>query len=172
MPISCGYCGTSMPDISQFCPSCGRPVVEGSFFPPDKERATGEFEGESQANAPQEDAAVSRPPVEWNDRVVGACAYLTFLPAVAFLFLRPFQAKKFVRYHAFQSIFFWALVVTLVLLGYLASSLGWMFVWLLMGAVVVLALFFVWLVLSIKALQGEWFELPWLGTLAGQQAGR
>jgi hypothetical protein len=26
--------------------------------------------------------------------------------------------------------------------------------------------------LSIKALQGEYFELPWLGELAGHQAGR
>ena len=172
MPISCGYCGTSMPDISQFCPSCGRPVMEGSFFPPDAKQPETEGEDESIANDSWEEPATEKPPVEWNDRVVGACAYFTFLPAVAFLFIPLYQGKKFVRYHAFQSIFFWAVVVALVLLGYVASSLGWMFVWLLTGAVVVLALFFVWLVLSIKALQGEWFELPWLGPIAGQQAGR
>jgi uncharacterized membrane protein len=44
--------------------------------------------------------------------------------------------------------------------------------WLLVGALVGLALFFTWAVLSIKALQGESFELPWLGALAEQQAER
>jgi uncharacterized membrane protein len=43
-------------------------------------------------------------------------------------------------------------------------------VWLVVGALVGLALFFTWIVLSVKALQGEWFELPLLGTMAGQQA--
>ncbi len=172
MSISCGYCGTSMPDISRFCPACGRSVLEGSFFPPDAKRTAGESEAELLASVPQDDAAVNQAPVEWNDRVVGACAYMTFLPALAFLFIPVCQGKKFVRYHAFQSIFFWTAVAVLLLLGYIASTIGWLFVWLLIGAVVGLALFFTWLVLSIKALQGEWFELPWLGSLAGQQAGR
>jgi uncharacterized membrane protein len=161
-----------MPDISQFCPSCGRAVMEGSFFPPDAQQAEAEVEDEHVGHASHEEPAAEKRSVEWNERLVSACAYMTFLPAVAFLFIPLYQGKKFVRYHAFQSIFFWVLVVVLVLLGYFASSLGWTFLWLLTGAVVVLALFFVWLVLSIKALQGEWFELPWLGPLAGQQAGR
>jgi uncharacterized membrane protein len=164
MPISCGYCGASMPDIADFCPSCGRPVREGNFFAPEELPA-----GEQKAEAP---AAPVLPPVEWGDRLTGALAYFTFVPALAFLFLKQYQRSKFVRFHAFQSVFFWATVVILLLLGLLASTFGWLFVWLLIGTLVALALFFTWALLSIKALQGEWFELPVLGTLAEQQAGR
>lgn len=164
MPIVCGYCGASMPDISEFCPSCGRPVREGTFFAPDSQPA---------AEAPDEEPpTVVLPPVAWSDRLVGALAYLTFVPALFFIFLKQYQQRKFVRFHAFQSVFFWAAVVVLVLLGLLVSRFGWLFVWLLIGSLVSLALFFIWVVLSVKALQGEWFELPWLGALAGQQAGR
>ena len=163
MAIVCGYCGASMPDISEFCPSCGRPVREGSFFPPDREEV---------AELPDEGEPLALPPVALSDRLVGALAYLTFVPAVFFIFLKQYQQRKFVRFHAFQSVFFWAGVVALVLVGLLVSRLGWLFVWLLVGALVMTALFFVWVVLSVKALQGEWFELPWLGALAEQRAGR
>jgi uncharacterized membrane protein len=153
-----------MPDIADFCPSCGRPVREGNVFAPEEPPA-----GERQSEAP---LAPVLPPVEWNDRWVGALAYLTFVPALAFLFLKPFQQRKFIRFHAFQSLFFWAAVVVLLLLGLLASMFGWLFAWLLIGTLVGLALFFTWVLLSVKALQGEWFELPVVGTLAEQQAGR
>src|SRR5919197_597448 len=152
MSISCGYCGTSMPDVAEFCPSCGRPVREGNVFVP-----------EERPEAP----ALTRPavvlsPVDWNDRVIGALAYLTFIPAVVFIFLKQFQQRKFVRFHAFQSMFFWGAVIVFVVLGVLASMFGWLFLWLLTGSLIGLALFFTWLLLWIKALQGERFELPWL----------
>ena len=63
-------------------------------------------------------------------------------------------------------------VVALLVLGLLASTFGWPLIWLVIGALVFLGLFFTWALLSIKALQGEWFELPWLGPWAGQQAER
>jgi uncharacterized membrane protein len=165
MPIACGYCGASMPDIAEFCPSCGRPVREGTFFAPESQPA------EQEEADPGPPPAVL-PPVEWNDRLVGALAYLTFVPAVLLIFLKQYQQRKFVRYHAFQSVFFWAAVIALLLLGLLASTVGLLFVWLVLGALVLLAVFFIWAVLWIKALQGEWFELPVLGALAGQQAQR
>jgi uncharacterized membrane protein len=170
MAIVCGYCGTSMPDISEFCPACGRPVREGTFFAP--EPRTESAEPLSGSSGEDEPSGAVLPPVERNDRLVGAFVYWTFIPAVVFLFLKQYQERKFVRFHAFQSIFFWAAVVVLLLLGFLASTVGWLFVWLVIGALVFLGLFFTWLVLSIKALQGEWFELPWLGAIAGQQAER
>jgi uncharacterized membrane protein len=146
-----------MPDISEFCPSCGQAVREENFSAsedPDLEEEVAET-----TPTPAE------PPVDWNDRWIGALAYLTFLPALVFLFLKQFQQRKFVRFHAFQSILFWAAVMVFVLLGLLASMFGWLFVWLLSGALIGLALFFTWLLLSIKALQGEWFGLPWVESL-------
>ncbi len=164
MSISCGYCGASMPDVSEFCPACGRPVREGNVFSPE-EPAVAEVSAEPVP-------PVFVPPVEWNDRWVGALAYFTFIPAVVFLFLKQFQGRKFVRFHAVQSMFFWAAVLVLVLLGLLASMFGWLFAWLLIGTLISLALFFTWLLLFIKALQGEWFELPWVGSFAEEKAGR
>ena len=163
MPISCGYCGASMPDVAEFCPSCGRPVKEGNFFAPEQP-----VSGRPAISKPMP----TGPPVEWNDRWVGALAYLTFIPAVVFLFVKQFQRRKFVRFHAFQSVFFWAVVIVMVLLGLLASMFGWLFMWMLVGTLVSLALFFTWLLLSIKALQGEWFALPWVGPFAEQHVGR
>jgi len=168
MAIVCGYCGASMPDISEYCPACGRAVQEGTYFAPEPS----ETEPESADNSSHSHEPQVLPQVEWNDRMVSAFAYLTFIPAVVLLFLKKYRESPYVRFHSFQSIFFWAAVLVLVLLGLLASTFGWLFVWLVIGALVFLGLFFIWVVLSIKALQGEYFELPWLGELAGHQAGR
>src|ERR1700740_2460423 len=163
MPIACGYCGASMPDVAEFCPACGRPVKEGNFFAPSQP---------APGDPPREEPVVNVPPVDWSDRWVGALAYFTFIPAVVFLFVKQFQGRKFVRFHALQSVFFWAIVTVMVLLGLLASMFGWLFMWLLVGTLISLALFFTWLLLSIKALQGEWFALPWVGSFAEQQVER
>lgn len=168
MSIACGYCGASMPDISEFCPRCGRPVREGTSFAPDPE----ELDEAAQAGQAEDEARPALPPVPQGDRYVGALAYFTFIPAVVFIFLKQFQGRKFVRFHAFQSVFFWGLVIVLLLGGFFASAIGWLFGWLLVGTLVALAFFFTWAVLSIKALQGEYFELPWLGEWAEQQAER
>ena len=163
MPIACGYCGASMPDVAEFCPACGRPVKEGNFFAP-SQLAPGDL--------PREEPVVTGPPIGWSDRWVGALAYFTFVPAVVFLFVKQFQGRKFVRFHALQSVFFWAIAIVMLLLGLLASMFGWLFMWMLVGTLVSLALFFTWLLLSIKALQGEWFALPWVGSFAEQHVER
>ena len=169
-----------MPDISEFCPHCGRPVREGNAFAPDSVRTSSTASAgnaetqaatESRAQTPQTPPAPQRP-VDWDERIPGALAYLTFVPALVFLFVEPYQKRKFVRFHAFQSLMFWAGVLAFVLLGLLASMFGWLFLWLLSGTLISIALFFTWLLLSIKALQGEWFELPFLGPFAEQHAGR
>jgi uncharacterized membrane protein len=160
-----------MPDISEFCPRCGRPVREGTSFAPDPEELV-QAERDEEVEEMEEEARPVLPPVAQSDRFVGALAYLTFIPALVFIFLKQFQQRKFVRFHAFQSVFFWGLVIVLLLGGFFASAIGLVFFWLLVGALVTLALFFTWALLSIKALQGEYFELPWLGALAEQQAER
>jgi uncharacterized membrane protein len=173
-----------MPDISEFCPHCGRPVREGNVFEPDSVRPASSASAESsqtqnvsptepraQTPLPETPPAPQRP-VDWDERIPGALAYLTFIPALVFLFIEPYQKRKFVRFHAFQSLMFWAGVLAFTLLGLLASMFGWLFLWLLSGTLTSLALFFTWLLLSIKALQGEWFELPFLGPFAEQHSGR
>jgi uncharacterized membrane protein len=106
------------------------------------------------------------------DNVAGALAYVTIIPAIIFLILEPYNKSRFVRFHAWQSIFFnvawWILWFGLRVVVHI-PFLGWLtiFVWPLIG----LGGFIVWIILVIKANQSQMFKLPIIGDLAQQQAG-
>ena len=110
------------------------------------------------------------------ERIAGALAYLTFVPAVIFLLLDPYRKNPFVRFHSFQCIFLSAAVLLaavllrlLAVLLFIIPMVGQLLV-LLTSVVVGLAAFVIWLVLLVKALQGDAFRLPWIGDLAAQMA--
>jgi uncharacterized membrane protein len=106
------------------------------------------------------------------DNVAGALAYVTIIPAIVFLVIEPFNKKKFVRFHSFQCIFFavaWtALWIVLNIIVHI-PVLGWAtaLLWPLVG----LAGFVIWIVLVLKAYQGQMFKLPVIGDMAEKQAG-
>jgi uncharacterized membrane protein len=111
------------------------------------------------------------------ESIAGALAYLTFVPAVMFLLLEPYSKNRFVRFHSIQSLLLWAASILFAIALKLASVvlfiipvLGPLLVWL-VSTVVVLAAVVIWVVLVVKALQGEMFKLPMLGDFAAQQAG-
>lgn len=146
MPISCPQCETSMPDSAAFCPRCGRRMIA----------------------AP---AAVGT--TGWlQENVAGALAYMTVIPAIIFLRIMPFKRNQFVRFHSWQSIF---LVVAGLVIGAavrvvfaifaLIPRIGYLFSWLVV-ILVSLAWFLVWLVVMVKAFQGEQFKLPIIGDFA------
>jgi len=106
------------------------------------------------------------------ESVAGGLAYLSFIPAIVFLFLEPYKSNRFVRFHSFQCLFAWvaAIVIGAVLrllsmVLFIIPHLGPLLV-LLVHVVVGLAALFVWLVLLVKAVQGEWFKLPLIGDFA------
>lgn len=146
MAISCPQCGAQIPDAAAFCPGCGRRMIVA----PAAVGATG-----------------------WlKENVAGALAYVTFIPAIIFLRVKPFNRNQFVRFHSFQSIFLTLAVVVgaialrflfllLALIPRLGYLLGWLTVLLAALAAVIL-----WLVVMVKALQGERFKLPMLGDFA------
>ena len=110
------------------------------------------------------------------ENVAGALAYVSFIPAVVFLLLDPYNKNRFVRFHSLQCIFLWvtglliAVVLRLVgLLLYIIPVLGHLLVWLI-AMVVILGAVVIWLVLMVKSLQGEAFKLPIIGDLAERQA--
>jgi uncharacterized membrane protein len=107
------------------------------------------------------------------EALAGALAYF-LLPAIVFLLVEPYSKNRFVRFHSFQCLgaFFVALVVGALLriVGFMLffiPVLGHLIVWLL-SMVVTLALFAVWVVLVVKALQGEMFKLPVVSDFAEQ----
>jgi uncharacterized membrane protein len=139
-----------MPETAAFCPGCGRAMQAVT-------RARGK---------------VGAMP----ENVAGALAYLTFIPAIVFLLLPPYNKNTFVRFHSFQCIFLSivAFLVTFVLrlLAFILLKLpvaGYLLI-VLISIVITLAAFLIWLVLLVKAFQGEMFKLPILGNLAEQQA--
>lgn len=108
-----------------------------------------------------------------SDNTAGAIAYITFLPAVAFLILVPYKKSAFVRFHAWQSIYlnFLTLVVSYALSFVLAWG-GVPGVILAVHVTWLIALFWllVWAFCAISALYGKRFKLPILGALAERQA--
>ena len=100
------------------------------------------------------------------ERLAAAGAYFTLVPAAVFLFLPAFRKSGFVRFHAWQSILLWVVFLVASGTGILVSNIAAAVLLLLPGIVGSLGMFFLWAVLSLKAWQGERFELPWFGSLA------
>ena len=78
--------------------------------------------------------------------------------------------NKFVRFHAMQSmVFFGALTVLNLIYSFIVSTLG---LWGLfsIGRLFELVVVVVWIVLMVKAYQGEKFKLPVAGDIAEQNA--
>ncbi len=105
------------------------------------------------------------------DNVAGMLAYVTIIPAIIFLVMEPYNKNRFVRFHAFQSIFFvvaWTVLwIALSIVG-MIPVLGWatILIWPLVG----LGGLIIWIVLLLKANQGQKFKLPVIGDMAEKQA--
>lgn len=138
-----------MPDTAAYCPGCGR-----SMLPVERAHGT-----------------VGALP----ETLAGALAYFTIIPAIVFLLLEPYNKNRFVRFHSYQCIGLWLVVVVvgalLRVVGFIVFFIprfGPLLVWLAAG-VSILGFLAVWAVLVVKALQGEMFELPVVGDFAERQ---
>lgn len=143
----CSHCASEMPEISVFCPGCGRSIHEDA-----------------------EHLIAS----DTQDALLGALAYLTLVPAILFLVIPAFKDKPFLRFHAWQSVFFTGVTLVLGLAMRLIFAIlsfvpfvGFLFAWLSVG-LVFLAVIVLWAVLVVKAGQGQAYELPWLGEFAAR----
>jgi uncharacterized membrane protein len=110
----------------------------------------------------------SMTPLPPADRVVAALAYLTFVAGAVILFLPAFRTQRFVRFHAWQSVLLWGVFFVLTIAALLLSNVAAAMLFLLFGILASLAMLFLWIVLSLKAWQGERFELPLFGELAAR----
>jgi len=111
------------------------------------------------------------------EAIAGALSYFTFIPATFFLAASPYNRNHFVRFHSLQCLFF-TLACLLIGIAIKVASLILFFIPVLgpllvslTSIVAVLAAVVLWLVLVVKAFQGEMFMLPVLGELAQRQAG-
>ena len=105
------------------------------------------------------------------DNIAGMIAYITIVPAIIFLVMEPYNKSRFVRFHSFQCLFF-AVAWTVLWIGLNIivhiPILGWLtiLIWPLVG----LAGLIIWVILLLKANQGQMFKLPVIGDLAEKQA--
>jgi Predicted membrane protein len=147
---TCPDCAAQMPEGASFCPACGRSMQVQT-------RAHGKI------------GALP-------ETLAGALAYFTFLPALVFLFLEPYRRNVFVRFHSMQSLLLSAMVMAVggllklaALILFIVPVLGPLLV-VLTAITVALAAVLIWVVLVVKALQGEMFKLPLLGDFAERYA--
>jgi uncharacterized membrane protein len=99
-------------------------------------------------------------------------AYLTFIPAIIFLVVAPYNTNPKVKFHAWQSIFLaicWFVIwVALVIVGMIPFI---NFLDIILFPLVGIGFFILWLIVMIQAFQGKRFTIPVLGPLAAKQAG-
>jgi uncharacterized membrane protein len=106
------------------------------------------------------------------DGVAGMLAYVTIIPAIIFLVVEPYSRTRFVRFHSFQSLFFTAAVAIIHIgLSMLAVIPLMIFLTMPLHVLVAVASLIVWIVLLVKASQGQMYKLPVIGDMAEKQAG-
>jgi uncharacterized membrane protein len=100
-----------------------------------------------------------------SDTAASALAYVTFIPALIFLLLAPYNQKPVIRFHAIQEL---GLTVVGICLHFLLviPILG-----ILVYAVGGIGLLVVWVMCIIKASQASVFKVPFIGDFAAQQSG-
>ncbi|WP_017185771.1 DUF4870 domain-containing protein [Alkalibacillus haloalkaliphilus] len=100
------------------------------------------------------------------NNVAGLLCYLFgFITGLIFLLVE--KDSKFVRFHAFQSIFIWVSLFVLSMVIGFVPLIGWL-ISLLLAPVG----FVIWIVCMIKAYQGNWFKFPVVGNIAEEQVNK
>ena len=144
----CNMCGAQIADGTTTCAACAGRIPA--------------------AGAP---AATAAPAQGMTDNVAGMLAYFTIIPAIIFLVMEPYNRNRFIRFHSFQCLFFavaWTVLwIALSIFAHI-PVLGWLsiLIWPLIG----LAGFIIWIILVIKANQGQMYKLPFIGDMAEKQA--
>jgi uncharacterized membrane protein len=134
-----------------FCSRCGAAIDDFASFCPQCGRPLG------RAGAPPPKPSLLP------ENIAGALAYC-LLPAIVFLLVAPYRDNRFVRFHCFQSIAFTIVSIIPRLLLYVPVA------GLLLWPALELALFIIWIILFVKAWQGQKFKLPLVGEWAEDQA--
>lgn len=152
----CETCGTVLPERGAACATCASRAAASAASAAVPDATNGGL----QPNA------------------AAALAYVVgLITGILFLVIGPYKNDKYVRFHAYQSIFF--------NVAWVGFWIVWMIVGLVLGAVtkglffllelpvnLLLALggFILWILLMHRAYQGRYFSLPFIGTIAANKA--
>jgi uncharacterized membrane protein len=101
-----------------------------------------------------------------SDTAAGALAYVTIIPAIIFLLVEPYNKNPFVRFHAWQCIFLGVAAIAIQIVLGIIPIIGWIIL-----PFASLGILIVWIIVLVKAMKGEKYQLPIIGKYAAQQAG-
>lgn len=157
----CNMCGAQIADGTTTCAACAARMSAAAAIP---------------ATAGGPAAATTATAGGMTDNVAGMLAYITIIPAIIFLVMEPYNKNRFIRFHAFQNIFLhvaavaiWIVLMILTVVASVIPIVGHLLV-MLLGLVVWVGFFIAWIILLIKANQGQMYKLPMIGDLAEKQA--
>jgi uncharacterized membrane protein len=136
----CPSCKTETGSDSAFCPHCGANTTTGA-------------------------AAAIPAQGGLSETTAGVVAYITIIPAIIFLLLEPYNRSSFIRFHAWQSIFFGITVAVVHFVLTVIPIIGWILL-----VPVGIGFLILWIFVMIKASKGERYKLPFIGNFAEQQA--
>lgn len=168
---ACQSCGAVLTVDTRFCKSCGSPTELKADVPVaavEHSAAVGVMSPGGQGGTKTMDT-----------NVVAALTYVAgFVTGIIFLVLDPYKANSFVRFHAFQSIFFnvawfafWIvwMILSAVLTPLTAGIFGLIALPLML--IFTVAGFGIWIFLMYQAYQQKLFRLPIVGKFAAEHAG-
>jgi uncharacterized membrane protein len=150
-----------------FCSNCGTQIADGAACP----KCAGAAPIGSATTVGTAATGTTAAGAGLTDNMAGALAYVTIIPAIIFLVAEPFNKNRFIRFHAFQSIFAsvaWIVLWIALHIIVQIPILGWatILLWPLVG----LAGLIIWIIVVMKAYQGQMFKLPVIGDMAEKQA--
>lgn len=165
----CQKCGASVYETARFCNQCGEQLLPTqAAAPPLQPPATSRLPGGANPMAP---VPGPPPPDELAPNIAGLLCYpLSIVSGLIFLALRPYSQHQFVRFHAYQSVyFFFALLVLKFVLNILSALLPTILESLMFGGLRLIAFGgTAWLMY--QAWHGVKFKLPLVGDLAETQS--
>jgi len=143
----CNMCGAQIADGTTTCAACAGRIPAPATGP-----ATTTAQG-------------------MTDNVAGMLAYVTIIPAIVFLVAEPYNKNRFIRFHSFQCLFFAAALLILHIGLSIFTFVPFMaLITLPLHLLVSLGGFVLWIVLLLKANQGQMYKLPVIGDMAEKQA--
>ena len=147
----CGACGAATYDEQEACPHCGEQGGDTSLTTSARNREQGRL--------PENLAAV--------------LAYITVIPAVVLLLMKPYSKNEFVRFHAFQCVGLTAASIALSTLFLLLATIAAINLLLIpISLIAGIGIALIVLVCMIKARQHQVYPLPVLGAWAKKQSVR
>jgi uncharacterized membrane protein len=136
----CSKCGAENPEGAKLCSKCGAEL------------------------------GVSKPPTETSTglspNVAGLLCYvLGWISGIVFLVIE--KKSKFVKFHAWQSIMTFGVLMVVYLILFWIPILGWV-----LGILISILSLVLWIILMIQAGTGKMWKLPWVGNWAEKQASK